>query len=109
MAGPGGVPDTGDGNRRFQQRKIPQGGWQRRLQGVEAPLIVDSVRKHGIADDDVPHAFHHPVSVEDLDEGLKVIIGPSRSAQLLEVGVIDTDHGPVIVHAMNARKKYARR
>ena len=38
-----------------------------------------------------------------------MIIGPSRSAQLLEVGVIDTDHGPVIVHAMNARKKYVRR
>ena len=76
---------------------------------MERPLIVDSARKHGIADDGVLHAFHRAVSYEDLDEGLTVIIGPSRSAQLLEVGVIDTDHGPVIVHAMNARKKYVRR
>lgn len=76
---------------------------------MEVPLIVDSARKHGIADDDVLHAFHHPVSYEDLDEGFTMIIGPSRSAQLLEVGVIDTDHGPVIVHAMNARRKYVRR
>lgn len=85
--GPGGCgtgrSDTGDGSRRFQQGKLPQGGWQRRLQGVEAPLIVDSARKHGIADDDVLHAFHHPVSYEDLEEGFTTIIGPSRSAQLL--------------------------
>ncbi len=76
---------------------------------MEAPLIVDSARKHGVADDDVLHAFHHPVSYEDLDEGFTMIIGPSRSAALLEIGVVDTDHGPVIVHAMNARTKYTRR
>ncbi len=79
------------------------------MQGVEVPLIVESARKHGIADDDVLHAFHHPVSFEDLDEGFTMIIGPSRSAQLLEVGVVDTDHGPVIAHAMNARRRYVRR
>lgn len=70
------------------------------------PLIVGSARKHGIADDDVVYAFH-PVSYEDLDEGFTIGLG--RAAQLLEVGVIDTDHGPVIVHAMNARSKYVRR
>ncbi|MEX2289830.1 MAG: hypothetical protein WD794_05825 [Mycobacteriales bacterium] len=52
---------------------------------MEPPLIVDSARKHGIADDDILHAFHHPVSYEDLDEGFTMIIGPSRSAQLLEI------------------------
>lgn len=37
-----------------------------------------------------------------------MIIGPTRSAQLLEVGFIATDRGPVIVHAMEARRKYLR-
>ena len=108
-AGPGGVPaTTGDGSSRWQQRKLPPTGWQRMLQAVETPLIVDSARKHGIADDDVLHAFTHPMSYEDLDDGFVMIIGPTRSALLLEIGVLDTDHGPVIVHAMTARRKYLR-
>lgn len=37
-----------------------------------------------------------------------MIIGPTRSAHLIELGFIDTDHGPVIVHAMTARRKYLR-
>ncbi len=37
-----------------------------------------------------------------------MIVGPARSAHLIEVGFIDTDYGPVIVHAMTARKKYLR-
>lgn len=61
---------------------------------------TDDARKHGIADDDMLHAFHHPISYEDLDEGFAMIIGLTRSAHLIELGFIDTDHGPVIVHAM---------
>lgn len=36
------------------------------LEVVEPPLIVDSARKQGIADEDVLHAFNHPVRYEDL-------------------------------------------
>lgn len=71
-------------------------------------MIIDNARKHGVIDEDVLHAFNNPISYEDLDDGFIMIIGPSRSAQLLEVGVVDTDHGPVIVHAMTARRKYMR-
>ena len=78
------------------------------LEGVESPLIVDSARKHDIADEDILHAFNHPVRYEDLDDGFVMIIGPMRSAQLIELGFLDTDHGPVIVHAMTARRKYLR-
>jgi hypothetical protein len=78
------------------------------LEVVEPPLIVDSARKHGIADEDVLHAFNNPVRYEDLDDGFVMIIGPTRSAHLVELGVLDTDHGPVIVHAMTARRKYLR-
>ena len=72
------------------------------------PLIVASARKHGIADGDILHAFNHPLRYEDLDDSFVMIIGPTRSARLIELGFIDTDHGPVIVHAMTARRKYVR-
>ena len=80
---------------------------QRMLEVVE-PLIIASARKHGVADDDIVHAFDHPIRYEDLGDGFVMIIGPTRSAQLIEVGFIDTDHGPVIVHAMTARRNYLR-
>jgi len=53
------------------------------LEVVEPPPIVDSARKHGIADEDVLHAFNNPVRYEDLDDGFVMIIGPTRSAHSL--------------------------
>lgn len=75
---------------------------------VVEPLIIASARKHGIADDDMLHAFNHPISYEDLDDGLVMIIGPTRSAHLIELGFVDTDDGPVVVHAKTARRKSSR-
>lgn len=75
---------------------------------IVEPLITASARKHGVTDDDMLHAFSNPIRYEDLDEGFVMLVGPTRSAHLIEVGFIDTDHGPVIVHAMNARRKYLR-
>jgi hypothetical protein len=43
---------------------------------VVEPLIIASARKHGVADDDILHAFNHPIGYEDLDEGFVMIIGP---------------------------------
>jgi hypothetical protein len=74
--------------------------------GVD-PVIADSARKHGVADEDMLHAFRNPVRVEYLDEGLTMFIGPRRDGnRLLEVGVVDGAEGPVIVHADRARPKY---
>jgi len=72
------------------------------------PLIIDSARKHGVADEDILHAFNHPMRYQDLDEGFVLVIGPTRSGQLIELGLVDTEEGPVIVHAMQARRKYLR-
>jgi len=47
------------------------------------PLIIDSARKHGVADEDILHAFNHPMRYQDLDEGFVLVIGPTRSAQLV--------------------------
>ena len=75
---------------------------------VDAPLIATRARKHDIADDDMIHAFHHPILVDDLDDGFTMFIGGDQAGNLLEVGVIDSDDGPIIVHAIAARAKYLR-
>jgi hypothetical protein len=68
------------------------------------PIIAPSARKHGIADEDMLHAL--PIRTEDRGEGFTMITGGAWDGALLEVGVIDTDDGPVIVHADRARKQY---
>ncbi len=75
---------------------------------VDAPLIALSARKHAISDDDMIHAFNNPIFVDELDEGFTMFVGADPAANLLEIGVVDTSDGPIIVHAMSARPKYLR-
>ncbi|HVR78107.1 MAG TPA: hypothetical protein VMS99_06895 [Acidimicrobiia bacterium] len=72
------------------------------------PRIVDSARKHGVSDEIIPHAFNNPLLVEDLDERMTMFIGPDQAGNLYEIGVVGTDEGPIVVHAMKARPKYLR-
>lgn len=46
--------------------------------------------------------------VEDLDDGFVMFVGADPAGNLLEIGVIDSTDGPIIVHAMPARPKYLR-
>ena len=64
-------------------------------------------RKHGIADDDMLHAFRHPIRVFAFDD-LTMLIGPDRAPRLLEVGVVRGERIEFIVHAMSARPKFLR-
>lgn len=71
------------------------------------PAIADSARKHGVPDAHMLHALRNTVHVfEPDDEGLTMLIGPRPDGDLLEVGVVDAEPRPVIVHAMRARPKY---
>lgn len=72
------------------------------------PIIADSARKHGVSDEDMLHAYAHPLRVFDLDDGFTMIIGANRAAIVYEVGVVGGQLAPVIVHAMKARAKYLR-
>jgi hypothetical protein len=54
------------------------------------------------------HAFANPILVEDLEDGLVMLVGPDITDRLLEIGVVGGTDGPVIVHAMEARPKYLR-
>lgn len=75
---------------------------------MDEPFIAPSASKHGLTDEEIVHAFNNPVRVEDLDEGLIMLVGPDPAGNLLEIGVVTSEEGPVIVHAMRARPKYRR-
>lgn len=71
------------------------------------PLILPSARRHGLPDDDMLHAYFHPFRVFQLDD-LVMLIGPSTSGALIEIGISASADRDVIVHAMSARSKFTR-
>ena len=71
--------------------------------------VHPSARKHGIADEDIEHATAHAVAIEDQDDDIRLYLGPSRSADLLEIVTIVRDDGSELaIHAMKMRAKYRR-
>ncbi len=73
--------------------------------------IHPSARRHGIADRDILHAIDHSLVVDDLgqDPDRWLIIGPDRSAILLEVIVLITTEGDeLIIHAMPLKPIYRK-
>jgi hypothetical protein len=71
--------------------------------------IVPSARKHGVSTEDIEHATRNAVVIEELDDDLRLYLGPSRSASLLEVIVlVRSDGSELTIHAMPMRAKYER-
>lgn len=66
-----------------------------------------SARKHGIADNDMLHAYRNPIRVFELDD-LTMLIGGDESGRMLEIGVAAAEGIEFIVHAMPAREKFLR-
>ena len=53
------------------------------------------------------HAVRNSLAAFETDDPAVIMfIGPSRSAQLLEVGVVIDDEGVAVIHAMDARPKF---
>lgn len=71
-------------------------------------VIAESAHKHGVSDEDIRHAYAHPIRVFDLDEGFTMVIGANRAAIVYEIGIVDGVLAPVVVHAMKARDKFLR-
>ena len=69
------------------------------------PVVLASTRKHAIADDDMLHAYRHPIRVYEFDD-LTMLIGPDQAARLLEIGIATAEGIEFIVHAMPARSKF---
>lgn len=71
--------------------------------------IHPSARKHGVADEDIEHATEHATVIEDQDDDTRLYLGPSRSADLLEVvAIVRDDCSELAIHAMRMRAKYQR-
>lgn len=74
---------------------------------MDDPLIAPSAFKHGLTEDEILHAYRHPVRAWDIGDGFTMIIGPNRAALILEVGYVQGTT-TVVVHAMHAREKFMR-
>ena len=62
-----------------------------------------------IADEGIEHATADAMAIEDQDDDTRLYLGPSRSADLLEVVTIVREVGSELaIHAMKMRAKYRR-
>jgi hypothetical protein len=71
------------------------------------PVVLASARKHGVGDDDMIHAYNHPIRVFEFDD-LTMLVGGDSAGRLLEVGVASAEGIDFIVHAMSARERFLR-
>lgn len=72
------------------------------------PVIAPSALRHGITTEDILHAWRNPIRYVVEEEDFLMLIGPSFSAKILEIGIVEKVFGEHIVHAMPARRKYQR-
>jgi len=70
----------------------------------EAPVAA-SAHRHGFIDEDIRHALRNFVAVaaDPRDDDVTLVLGPDQAVNLIEVGILSTDEGPLIIHAMAAR------
>lgn len=69
--------------------------------------IEASARKHGVSDDDMLHAVrNHWRGFATDDPAVTMYIGPARSGEPLEVGVVVDEQDAAVIHAMPARPKF---
>jgi hypothetical protein len=69
-----------------------------------APTTV-SAHRHGFTDEDIRHALRNLIAVaaDPRDDDVTLFLGPDRALNLIEVGVLSTEEGLLIIHAMAAR------
>ena len=73
----GSRPCTRGGDKITCQDRPPKLPWNHDME----PIIAESARRHGWADDDILHAYRQPVRVwPNADDDMDMIIGPIRSA-----------------------------
>lgn len=76
---------------------------------LEEAVIAPNARKHGISDNDMTHALKHHQLVIGTDDPESIIyVRPSKTAELLEIGVLDDEDGLTVIHAMSARLRYLK-
>ena len=72
------------------------------------PTIALSALRHGVTIEDILYAWRNPMDYWPAEDGFTMLIGPSRSGHILEIGVFETASQLRVIHAMSARQKYLR-
>ncbi|HZT66875.1 MAG TPA: hypothetical protein VFA11_13890 [Acidimicrobiales bacterium] len=72
--------------------------------------IHSSALKHGMVPEDIEHAVRNSVAIDDLEDDLRLCLGPDRTGAVLEVISVvgDEDTAELVIHAMPMRDKYRR-
>ena len=68
------------------------------------PRIAPHAFKHGIAEEDIMHAYRNPMRIQRQGERL-LLVGGDRAGRMLQIGVEEGDEQDVILHAMPALEK----
>lgn len=73
-------------------------------------VVLQSARKHGLADEEIEHAWRNAQwTTGEQDDGMVMIVGPASNGNPLEVGAVEARDMPgllLIVHAMPARARF---
>jgi hypothetical protein len=77
------------------------------IDDIMDPVILASARKHGVTDEDMLHAYRHPIRVFEFDD-LTMLVGADPAGRMLEIGTATADGVEFILHAMAARPKFLR-
>jgi hypothetical protein len=72
--------------------------------------VLGSAFRHGVSAEDIKHAVRNAVVVEEIGEDAVryLVLGPDRTANFLELVVMDRPQGPAVIHAMAMRPQYRR-
>jgi hypothetical protein len=72
--------------------------------------IHSTALKHVVAPEDIDHAVRNAMVTDDLDDDLRLYLGPATSGALLEVITLRRGdaRADVAIHAMPMREKYRR-
>ncbi len=69
--------------------------------------VHQSALKHGIDPEDIDHCARNAMAIDELDDDLRLYLGPARSGTLLEVvTIVRDDATELAIHAMTMRPKY---
>jgi hypothetical protein len=72
--------------------------------------IHRSARRHGVPDDDITHAYINAIAWLELDDDPPryLVAGPNTAGNLLELVLLETGDGALVIHAMPLRTSTRR-
>ena len=70
--------------------------------------VLSSAGRHGVRAEEALHALAHSLRAFNVGQGMTMVIGPSPTGVLLEVGVVEWHGDLAVVHAMPARQRFLR-